>query len=85
MIISVLYSFVSLCLGVLKFPVGRKRRICWAEARDLADGSGGCVGRKGRCWRGAFYNGKDTAKFVDSQKWGIDNLQKFVKENGIFR
>lgn len=49
-----LLFFVSLCLGVLKFPVGRKGRNWRTEGRDLADGCGGCVGRKGRGWRELF-------------------------------
>ena len=58
----------------------------------MTDGSEGFGGRmrgmrgtEGAVLEGAFYNGKDTAKFVKKKKWGIDNLQKSVKEMGIFR
>ena len=64
----------------------------WTEEAELTDGSEGFGGRKrgmrgteGAVLEGAFYNGKDTAKFVDSQKWGIDNLQKSVKETAFAR
>ena len=43
------------------------------------------LGTEGAVLEGSFYNGKDTAKSASSQKWGIDNLQKSVNENGIFR
>ncbi len=62
----------------------------WTEGAELTDGRErfdgrmrGMRGTEGAVLEGAFYNGKDTAKSADSQKYGIDNLQKSVKETGF--
>ena len=67
MIISVFFLrvFVSWCSKIFR----------WTEGAELTDGREGFGGRmrgmrgtEGAVLEGAFYNGKDTAKFVDSQK-----------------